>query len=241
MRYNNMVFRRMHSNAATGTYDVATYKGIALKTIFFLALTVLGAVGGILLAITNPTIYYALLAVGGIATFIFAIISMLSVRACKVTGTLYCLFEGLSIGLVSLLCATILEGSVTIAILSTITVFAVVTLLFVSNIVKVNSGFVKFLMIFAISYMVTVLLFSILSFTKTFELNFGITLLLSAVSTFIATLYLFFDLEQIRQTVEGNYPKEYEWMASFGISFTLIWLYVEILRLVVIVFARHDN
>ena len=59
--------------------------------------------------------------------------------------------------------------------------------------------------------------------------------------SFIATLYLFFDLEQIRQTVEGNYPKEYEWMASFGISFTLIWLYVEILRLVVIVFARHDN
>ena len=166
---------------------------------------------------------------------------MLSVRACKITGTFYCLFEGLSIGLLSLICASFLEGSVTIAILSTISVFAVVTLLFVSNIIKVNSGFMRFLTIFVISYLVSMLIFGILSLVGNFEFNLGLTLLLSAVTVFIATLYLFFDLENIRQTVEGGYPKEYEWMASFGLAFTLIWLYVEILRLVVVIFAKHDN
>ena len=242
MRYNNMVFRRMSKvQGEAGTYEVASYKGIAWKCLFFLAMTVLGAVGGLFIAIQNPALYVGLLGVGVIGTTILALISMLSVRACKVTGTLYCLFEGLSIGLVSLICASILEGAVSIAILATVSVFAVVSLLFVSNIVKVNSGFVKFLLIFAISYMVSMLVFGIASLVGNFEFSWGFTLLFSAVTVFIATLYLFFDLENIRQTVEGGYPKEYEWMASFGLAFTLVWLYVEILRLVVVIFAKSDR
>ncbi|MBQ6816913.1 MAG: Bax inhibitor-1/YccA family protein, partial [Bacilli bacterium] len=35
-------------------------------------------------------------------------------------------------------------------------------------------------------------------------------------------------------------PKEYEWTASFGLAFTLIWLYVEILRLIILIVGR-DN
>lgn len=242
MRYNNMVFNRMREgNREVGAYGVATYKGITLKTIFFLAITVLGAIAGIYLAFQNPQLYVTLLLVGVIGTTILAIVSMMSVRACKVTGTLYCLFEGLSIGLVSFLCSMILEGAVSIAILSTISVFAVVTFLFVGNVVKVNSGFVKFLLIFAISYMVSMILFWILSLVGVFQPSWGFTLLISAVTVFIATLYLFYDLENIRQTVEGGYPKEYEWMASFGLAFTLIWLYVEILRLVIVIFSKSDR
>ena len=204
-------------------------------------MTILGAFGGIFLAIQNTQLYVALLMVGLIGTTILAIVSMLSVKACKVTGTLYCLFEGLSIGVLSLLCAMVLEGAVSIAILSTIAVFAVVAFLFVSNIVKVNSGFVKFLMIFVISYMVSMLMFWIFSLVGLFQPSWGFTLLISAVTVFIATLYLFYDLENIRQTVEGGYPKEYEWMASFGLAFTLIWLYVEILRLVIVIFSKSDR
>lgn len=242
MRYNNMVFRRMlRSNLEEGTYEVATYKGIALKTIYFLAMMIIGAVGGLFIAVNNINLYYMLLTVGGFSTFILAMISMLSVKACKVTGSLYCLFEGLTIGLVSLICATVLEGAVTLAILSTITVFAVVALLFVTNIVKVNSGFIRFLTIFAISYLLSMLLFWVVSLFGVYEFSWGFTLLISAVTIFIATLYLFFDLENIRQVVEGGYPKEYEWMASFGLAFTLIWLYVEILRLVVVIFAKSDR
>ena len=202
---------------------------------------IIGAVGGLFIAVNNINLYYILLTIGGFSTFILAMISMWSVKACKVTGSLYCLFEGLTIGLVSLLCATVLEGAVTLAILSTITVFAVVALLFVTNIVKVNSGFIRFLTIFAISYLLSMLLFWVVSLFGVYEFSWGFTLLISAVTIFIATLYLFFDLENIRQVVEGGYPKEYEWMASFGLAFTLIWLYVEILRLVVVIFAKSDR
>ena len=40
------------------------------------------------------------------------------------------------------------------------------------------------------------------------------------------------DLDTVRMVVEGRYPKEYEWYASFGLAFTLVWLYIEILRIV---------
>ena len=194
MRYDNMVFSRMSkSYGEEGTYEVASYKGIALKCLFFLAMTILGAVGGLFIAIQNPALYIGLLGVGMIGTTILAIISMLSVKACKVTGTLYCLFEGLSIGLIALICASVLEGAVSIAILATFSVFAVVSLLFVSNIVKVNSGFIRFLTIFAISYMVCILIFGIMSLVSNFQFTWGITLLFSGITVFIATLYLFFD------------------------------------------------
>ena len=241
-RYDNMVFNRIQKvGVQSENYVKATYKGVALKTVFFLAMVVLGAVGGLFLAVKNPGIFFVLLGVGLFSTFVLAIVSMISLRACKITGTLYCLFEGLSIGILSLLCAMVLQGAVTIAILSTITVFAVVAVLFVGNVVKVNSSFMRFLTIFAISYLVSILIFSLLSLFNVITINWGFTLGACLVTVFLATLYLFFDLENIRQVVEGGYPKEYEWTAAFGLAFTLVWLYVEILRIVFVILMNKDN
>ena len=74
-----------------------------------------------------------------------------------------------------------------------------------------------------------------------YEMNLGLNLLVSAISIFIASLYLFFDLENIRQVVQGQYPKQYEWYAAFGLSFTLIWLYVEILRIAIVILSKAND
>ena len=178
--------------------------------------------------------------VASFSTFILSIISMLSIRACKITGSLYCIAEGLLLGIVSYAVSIFLEGAVSIALLATILVFAVVTLLFVSNIVKVNNKFMKFLTIFAISFILFMIIYSIYCAITGAWGGFGMSLLISLLSIFLATLYLFFDLEKIRQIVEGGYDKSLEWNAAFGLSFTLIWLYVEILRLVIIIADRRS-
>lgn len=235
---NNIAFKRIMNEQSGEVVNVATYKGITLKTLFFLLITVASAIGGLVFGSYFPEAYVIMIVVAAFSTFILSLISLLSIRACKVTGTLYCVAEGLLLGIVSYAVSLVLEGAVSVALLATILVFAVVTLLFVSNIVKVESGFMRFLSIFAISYIIFIIGLSIYSAFTSFE-SFGLSLAISTLSIFLATLYLFFDLEKIRQIVEGGYDKSLEWNAAFGLSFTLIWLYVEILRLVVIVASRR--
>lgn len=235
MRFSdsNVVFRRLaKSEIEQEQIQKCTYKGISLKTLFFLGMTVLGAVLGILGAIASPEVLVPLLLVSGIGTLIFSIVAMYSPKRSKVFGTLYCLMEGALVGLLSILCEALVEGAVSIALLSTIAVFGVVALLYVSNIIKVNGKFLKFLSIFAISFIVCSLLLFVASLFG-LQINLGLSIAISSITILLASLYLMFDLEHIRTVVENGYAKEYEWYASFGLAFTLIWLYVEILELVV--------
>ncbi len=236
---NNIAFNRILKDGEVAE-NQATYKGIALKTFFYLLVTIASAIGGLVLGNYYPETYVVLIVIASLSTFILSLISMLSPRACKVTGALYCIGEGLLLGIVSYAVSIFLEGAVSVALLATILVFAVVTLLYVTNIVKVNNKFMKFLSIFAISFILFMIIYSIYSaITGNFG-GFGLSVLISLVSIFLATLYLFFDLEKIRQVVEGGYDKTLECSCAFALSFTLILLYVEILRLVVIIMDRRN-
>lgn len=236
---NNIAFRRIMKKGEISE-NAATYKGVALKSIFFLLMTVAGAIGSLAIGYLNPEAYVKLFIVAIFSTTILSLIAMLAVNACKIAGTLYCLAEGTLIGATSLLVSLVGEGCVSVALLATLLVFAVVTLLYVTNVVKVNNGFMRFLSLFAISFMLFVILYYIYSLIANVSLD-GVTIFLSLISIFLASLYLFFDLEHIRQVVEGGYDKRYEWNAAFGLTFTLIWLYVEMLRLILIIFARSNR
>ena len=239
-RSSNIVFKKILNHEIEGVdYEVATYGGIAKKTIFYLMLVLVGAFGGLFLSTVNAGAYTTLLGIAAFSTFIFALISFWSPRAVKITGSIYCLAEGLLVGFISAVYGAVAEGAVITALLSTVMVFTVVVTLFLTNAVKVSSGFIKFLLIFAIGMILSqIILYLIMTFTgQTY--NFGLCLGISALTVFLATLYLFFDLEHIRQIVEGGHPKEMEWYASFGLVFTLVWLYIEILRIVTILFANR--
>ena len=238
---SNYVFKKiLNDNELSENYESCTYKGITLKVLYFLLMTVLGAGLGIFLVLTYAEIFVTLAVIGGIVTFISALIALLSVRMSKVFGTIYCLFEGLTLGVLSYILTMYVSGAVGLALLSTIAVFGVCSFLFVSNIVKVNSKFMRFLTMFVISYIVFALILTIMKLFG-YEMNYLLDLLVSAISIFLASLYLFFDLENIRQVVQGQYPKQYEWYAAFGLSFTLIWLYVEILRIAIVILSKAND
>ena len=239
-RSSNIVYKRLKSQEFAFDCEKATYKGIGKKLLLFAFFTLVGAALGIVSLIAFPNVFTVAIAVSGIFTFIFSLLSMISNKCCKITGPLYCVMEGYLVGALSILLSTVVQGVVPMALLSTIAVFVVVAGLYMSNIIKVGSGFKRFLLIFSLGFIVSQLLFHIIAFALHLEFSFGLILAVSFVSVFLATLYLFFDMENIRTVVEGGLPKEYEWTASFGLAFTLIWLYVEILRIVVLI-AGRDN
>lgn len=245
-RSSNPVFSRINKMDNVGiNYESATYRGVAGKSFYFTILIVLGAILGIGLFATKPDALMSALPIVGITTFITALIAMMSPRATKIAGTIYCISEGVLVGLVSLIFETVYPGVVIAGLTGTIAVLFVVGTVYFTGLVKVTGRFVKFLLIFAISVILCQFALFILTLfmpeLNTIYSNFGVSLLVSGVMIFLATMYLMFDMENIRQVVEGGQPKEMEWYASFGLVFTIVWLYMEVLRLVAIIMDRVKN
>ena len=57
----------------------------------------------------------------------------------------------------------------------------------------------------------------------------------------IAALNLVLDFDFIERGAENNLPKQYEWYGAFGLMATLVWLYIEILRLLAIIAASSRD
>lgn len=232
--YNNPVFKKALKQDYAYDGTVASYKGVASKLIFYIAMTFLGAALGLFLMKTNPTLFSILLVVSLFSTFFFALIAMASPSSSKVMGTIYCLGEGMLIGVVSAEADLIAPGSVVAAVLGTLVVLMVVATLYMTGVVKVNSKFVAFLYTFAISILISYVLILILNFTiYDGSINIGLGFLISGIMIFLITLYLFFNIEQVRQVVESGAPKVYEWYLAFGLAFLVLWLYMEILPIVI--------
>lgn len=235
MRSTNPVFRRTlngYGGEAAYNYTAATYRGVFFKTLYFIAMTIIGAVGGLLTMATNETVFTGMLSFSIFGTMIFSFLAIIFPNLSKVFGTLYCLGEGLLVGVVSMYFETIVPGVVFAGLASTIVVLLVVATLFLTNVVKVNGTFIRFLMVFSISVILSQLIIWILSLVGFGTYVPGDSLLISVIMVFLASLYLLFDLENIRQVVEGGAPDSLEWYVSFGLVFTIVWLYLEVLPLV---------
>ena len=241
-RSHNPVYRRAlnETESLDKTYEASTYAGVARKALFYIALVLVGAFGGLALMVANTELFVTMLLISLFTTTIFALFAFLIPSAAKVFGSLYCLAEGLLVGVVSLAFEAVAPGVVLAALLSTVVVLTLVVTLFLTGTVKVTNKFIRFLMIFALSILVTMLLLWIISLFIQIEFDFRIMAVVSGIMIFLCTLYLFFDLEMIRRVVEGGAPKFFEWYVAFGLVFTLVWLYMELLPLLARLMMRRD-
>lgn len=147
----------------------------------------------------------------------------------------YALFEGLFIGALSALFEAMYPGIVIQAVGATFTTFLVCFLLYKYQVVKVTEKFKSVVIgatiTIAIYYLITWLLSMFTSFQAAHYGNSWMSIGISVFVIVIAALNLFLDFDQIEKGAERQMPKYMEWFSAMGLMITLVWLYVEFLRL----------
>lgn len=147
----------------------------------------------------------------------------------------YALFEGLFIGGISALFEAKYPGIVIQAVSCTFVTFIICFALFKYKIVKVTEKFKSVIIAATLAIFTYYLISWILSLFMDFQpIHHGNSLLSIGISVFvivIAALNLFLDFDQIEKGAEKQMPKYMEWFSAMGLMITLVWLYVEFLRL----------
>ncbi len=167
--------------------------------------------------------------------FGLAMVCIFKPKASPFLAPLYAIAEGVFLGVISKAFETQWDGIVFQAILATIAVFFATLALYVFGVVKVTRKFQ--MVVIGATAGVFVLYFG------TFRLSlFGadisfwnspspLGIAISVIICVIASLNLFLDYEFIAQSAKAGAPKYMEWYGAFGLMVTLVWLYLEILRL----------
>jgi uncharacterized YccA/Bax inhibitor family protein len=181
---------------------------------------------------------------GVVGGLIFAIATMVKKTWAPVTTPLYAAFEGVALGGISVIFESQYPGIVSQAVFLTFGTLAALLFAYRSGLVKATENF-KLGIVAATGGIALVYL---LSFILGF---FGMSvplihssgtwgILFSMFVVVIAALNLVLDFDFIETGVERGSPKYMEWYAAFGLLVTLVWLYLEILRLLAKLNSRRD-
>lgn len=173
---------------------------------------------------------------GFIVGFILALVCAFKPTWTPVTAPLYAIAEGTALGAISAMFNVQYHGIVLQAVLASVGVLAVMLFLYRSGIIKVTD---KFRMgVFAATggimllYLVEWGLSAFTSYSIPFVNGTGkFGIIFSIVVVCVAALNLVLDFDLIERASEAKVPKYMEWYCAFALMVTLVWLYLELLRL----------
>ena len=213
-----------------------TYENTISKTVMlFLIVLAFGAVGWFVPILALPAAF-----IGLVLGLVDAFTKVPSVPLI----VLYAVFQGVFLGGISGIFESQWSGIVSQAIIGTLIVFAVVLLLFRSGKVRTSPRATKIFMVAIIGYAAFSLINVVLMWTgvnsdpwgmygaKIFGIPLGVVI--GGLAILLASYSLVMDFELIQNGVKNRVPEKWAWSAAFGLMVTLIWLYVEILRILAI-------
>ena len=185
-----------------------------------------------------------LMIVGMIGGLIVAIVTIFKHHLAKYTVPAYALLEGLALGGISKFFEAMYPGIVNQAVMLTFGTLGALLLAYRSGLIKATENF-KLGVVAATGGIFFVYLISwVLSwFSVSVPLihsNSNMSILFSIGVVVIAALNLVLDFDFIEEGSEKGAPKYMEWYGAFGLLVTLIWLYLEILRLLAKLSSRRN-
>lgn len=247
MRMGNPAIRRFTKKVESGQFEGAgngaTYLGVYLKAALYGALTIVAAVVTELLVLHFiATGDVAALITVGIAAFvclvpmlIISLIIAFKPATVKVLGCIYAVIQGGLLGLLATMVDLYYPGIALAAFLGTAIVFLVALVINSVFKVKISSKFTRGLMVALLSLIAVQLIMFVLSLFGVFNYvqYMWVQIGISALCIIWATVMLFWDLSNIDYIVQSGTDKKYEWNVAFSLVTTLIYLYIEILEVLV--------
>tara|TARA_B100000927_G_scaffold55204_1_gene42163 strand:- start:3168 stop:3896 length:729 start_codon:yes stop_codon:yes gene_type:complete len=221
---------RKSMSGSVATDGTMTINGVVNKTGLSLFLLIISAS----ITWSNPSLSW-LGILGTFAGLILAVVTIFKPTISHLTVPAYAIMQGLFLGLISRVFENQYPGIAVQAIFLTFGTLGSLLLAYMSGLIKATENFK--LGIFAATGAIGVLYLInfIMSFFGTgigvIHSNSTMGIIFSIGVVVIAALNLVLDFDFIEEGAEIGAPKYMEWYATFGLLVTLIWLYIEILRL----------
>lgn len=176
-----------------------------------------------------------LMEIGGIVGFILVLVTIFNVKIAKYTAPIYALCEGLVLGGISALFEAFYQGIVFQTILGTFASLFTMLLLYKAKLIRYTDKFASVLKTAVLSVTIIYIIQIVASFfgrgiPAIFESG-PIGIVFSLIVVAIASFCLIEDFYYIEESENRMMSKDYEWYGAFGLMITLVWLYMEILRL----------
>lgn len=210
-----------------------TYDDVIIKTAGLFAMLVVSA------AITW-TLVPGMWVVGAVVGLVLGLVNAFKREPSPVLISLYAVAQGVFLGGISLYFEQRWPGLVVQAVLATFAVFAASLFLFRSGRVRVTPKFTRWLILALVGYLVFSLVNVVLMLFNVGGGEFGplrsgwIGVAVGLLAVGLAAASLIVDFDAIKRGVDAGVPRKLAWSAAFGLVVTLVWLYLELLRLLAI-------
>lgn len=234
---NDRTFETGNIAKVKATTSSMTYGGVVGKTLVLLVFTVIAASWGWMNALkwfspSSGLLFFA----GYIVLMMLTFAAVANPSAAALAGVVYALLMGSWMGAISRVYESYYEGIVGQAVFTSLCVFLACLILYGTRIVKVTNKFagmvigatVGLVFLYFVAWLFTLFGVRFEMWTHPTSLGIGLAIAIALV----AALTLFLDFAVIERGVEAGAPKGFEWYCAYGLQSTLVWLYVEILRVI---------
>lgn len=234
IRPNPALSKAFNTTEATWpTTEPMTINGTVNRTALLLVVLTFGAAAGWMLLPAS----LGVVAVGAVLGLILGIAAMRVPKHAAKLAPAYALVEGLVVGVISRMYETTYDGIVIQAAAATLLVLVSLLVVYRSGLIKVTQNFrlgvsaaVGGIMLLYLVDLGWILLggtgFSFIRSTGMFGIGFSVFVVLLAAATLVI------DFDFIETGVQQQLPRQYEWVAATGLLVSLVWLYLELLRLI---------
>lgn len=218
--------------------DTMTYRDAMNKTALLLGVTVLAGIATVMMFGSAPAVMINLAMVSTIAAFIVGMVVAFKRIVPAGLALAYAALEGVALAGITAALEAFYPGVAMQAILGTVIVVGVTLMLHYSGKVRTTAKGMKYVMIIALAGILLGLVnMFITMFTgKSFYFsNPTLGIGLGVIMILVAAYMLINDFEQVQYAVNNAAPKNFSWTCAIGIVMTILWIYVEVLRIAAII------
>jgi len=233
-RSSNPAFRSEYFQSTAAAGQVMTIQGTINKIGFLMLLLVASGSFTWKMALEGVASLQSMMYLGIFGGLITALFTVFSPRNARFSAPIYAVFEGLALGGISGLFHMAYQGIVLNAVMLTLATLFGMLFLYKTEIVKpterFKAGVMSATMGVCFAYLFSFIL-SMFGLASPIHATGGVGIIISLVVVVIAALNLILDFDMIVKGADSGAPEHMEWYGAFGLLVTLVWLYLELLRL----------